>query len=63
VRARGEDTPSELESSEDEVEGEEEGEVTPPPHAPQHEAPPSLGDLFHRQAGVAVSVPGRNIPE
>jgi hypothetical protein len=64
----GEDTPSEPESlEEDEVEGkeeeeeeeqEDEGEVIPPPHSPSREAPPSLEDLFRRQAGVEVSVPG-----
>jgi hypothetical protein len=60
VRARGEDTPSEPESSkQDEVEGEEEeeGEVTPPPHSLSFEAPPSLEDLFHKKVGVAVGMP------
>jgi hypothetical protein len=43
---------------EEEEEQEDEGEVTPPPHSPSREAPPSLEDLFRRQAGVEVSVPG-----
>jgi hypothetical protein len=46
-------------SEEDKVEDkeEEEGEVTPPPHSPPHEVLPMLEDLFHKQVGVAVSVP------
>jgi hypothetical protein len=55
VRARGEDTPSEHESlEEDEEDEEEEGEVTEPSHSSLREALPSLGDIFHRQTGVAV---------
>jgi hypothetical protein len=57
-RARGEDTPSEPESSggndQEEDEYGEEGKVTPP-HSPPCEALPSLGDIFSRQAGIAVS--------
>jgi hypothetical protein len=50
VRVRGEETPSEPDSSgygnEEEDEDEEEGEVTPSPHSPSPEDLPSLGDLF-----------------
>jgi hypothetical protein len=57
-RARGEETPSELESSgdvvEEEGEDEEEGEVTPSPHSPPPEDLPSLGNLFSQQAGISV---------
>jgi hypothetical protein len=28
--------------------------VTPPPHSPSREAFPLLGDIFRRQAGIAV---------
>jgi hypothetical protein len=56
MRAHGEDTPSEHESlEEDEEDEEEEGEVTEPSHSSLCEALPSLGDIFHRQSGVAVS--------
>jgi hypothetical protein len=60
VRPWGEDTPSEpkpsREDDEEEDEDVEEGEVTPPPHSPPYEALPLLSDLFHRKAGIAVSV-------
>jgi hypothetical protein len=60
VRARGEDTPSEPESSrEDDKEEDEDkeiGEVTPPPHSSPHEALPLLGDIFSRQAKIVVGV-------
>jgi hypothetical protein len=56
--ARGEDTPSDPESlggdDEEEDEGREEGEMTAPPHSPLREALPSLGDIFSRQARIAV---------
>jgi hypothetical protein len=56
--AQGEDTPSNPGSlrEEDEVEDEdrEEGEVTPPPNSPPHDALPLLGDIFKRQAGIAI---------
>jgi hypothetical protein len=56
VRARVEDTPSKPKSSEEEEEkeGEEEGAVTLPPHSPARETLSSLGDIFLRQAGVAI---------
>jgi hypothetical protein len=54
VRARGEDTPSEHESSiEDE---EEEGEVTPPPPSPLRETLPLFCGILSRQAGVTIGV-------
>jgi hypothetical protein len=60
VRLRGQETPSEPESSggdnEEEDEGEEEGEVTPPPHSLLLEGLPSLGDIFSWQVGISVSV-------
>jgi hypothetical protein len=34
----------------------EEGEVTPRPHSPLHEALPLLGDIFSRQTGIAIGV-------
>jgi hypothetical protein len=60
ARARGQETPSEPESSggdneEDDKDGEE-GEVTPPPHSPLPEDLPSLGDLFSWQVGISVSM-------
>jgi hypothetical protein len=58
ARERGEDTPSEPESSgaddEEEDKDMEEAEVTPPPHSPPLEDLPSLGDLFSQQAGVSI---------
>jgi hypothetical protein len=55
MRTRGEDTPSESESSEEDEEvEEEEGEVTLPLHSLPCETLPSLGDIFHRQAGITV---------
>jgi hypothetical protein len=58
ARTRGEDTPSEPESSggddEEEDEDAEEGEVTPPPHSPLPKDLPSLGDVFSRQAGIPI---------
>jgi hypothetical protein len=58
ARARGEDTPSEPESSggddEEGDENREEREVTPPPHSSSHEALPSLSDIFSRHAGITV---------
>jgi hypothetical protein len=55
ARVRGQDTPSEPQSSlEDEEDEEEEGDVTPPPHSPPCEALLSLGDIFRRQAGITV---------
>jgi hypothetical protein len=48
MRAYGEDTPSEPETSE---EVEEEGEVTSPPHSLLLEALPSFGDIYHMQMG------------
>jgi hypothetical protein len=60
ARVRGEDTPSEPESSggddKDEDEDEEEREVTPPPNSLLPKDLPSLGDLFGRQAGIFVGV-------
>jgi hypothetical protein len=60
ARLRGEDNPSEPESSgEDDEEEDEDGEagdVTPPPHSPPHDALPLLGDIFSTQAGVAVGL-------
>jgi hypothetical protein len=55
VRAQGEDTPSEPESS-GEDEDREEGKVTPPPHSLPCEALPLLGDIISRQAGIALDV-------
>jgi hypothetical protein len=53
--AWGEETPSEPKfSEEDEGDEEEEAEVTPPPLSPLREVLSSLGDIFHRQAGIAV---------
>jgi hypothetical protein len=53
--ARGEDTPYELEfSEEDEEDEDEEGEVTLPRHSPLREALPSLDDIFCREAGIAI---------
>jgi hypothetical protein len=50
VRAQGEETPSETDSSgyddEEEDEDEEEGKITPSPHCPLPELLPALGDLF-----------------
>jgi hypothetical protein len=58
ARARGEDTPSELESlggdNEEEDKDGEESEVNPPPHSPPCEALPLLGDMFSRQEGITV---------
>jgi hypothetical protein len=58
VRVWGEDTPFEPESLEEEEEEEKEeegvGGITLPPHSPLHETLLSLGDIFHRQAGVTV---------
>jgi hypothetical protein len=57
TKARGEETPSELESSgddEEEDEDEEEGEITPSLQSPPLEDLPSLGDLFRQQAGISV---------
>jgi hypothetical protein len=58
ARARGEETPFELESlggdDEEADEDKEEGEVTPPPHSLPPEDFPSFGALFSRQAGVSV---------
>jgi hypothetical protein len=34
---------------------EKKGEVISPPHSPPREALPSLGDIFSRQVGTAVS--------
>jgi hypothetical protein len=50
VRAQGEDTPSEPESSreEDEEKDKDEGEVNPPPHSLPCEAIHLLGDIFSR---------------
>jgi hypothetical protein len=58
VRAWGKDTPSEPESlggdNEEEDEHEEEGEVTPHPNSTSREALPLLGDIFSRQARIAI---------
>jgi hypothetical protein len=58
ARARGEDTPSDPESSggdnKEEDEYREEGEVIPPPHSPPPDDLPSLGDIFNQQAGISV---------
>jgi hypothetical protein len=55
VRAWGEDTPSEPETSKEDDEGDkEEGEVTPPPHSPPREALPSLKEIFHMQTRSQV---------
>jgi hypothetical protein len=54
ARVRGEDTPSEPESTDEEEE--EEGEVTPLSLSPPHETIPPLGDIFSRQEGVTVNV-------
>jgi hypothetical protein len=54
VRARGEDTPSETESSDEEEEEEE--EVTTPPPSPLRETLPQFGDILNQQVGVAVGV-------
>jgi hypothetical protein len=60
TRVRGEETPSEPESSggdnEEEDEDREEGQVTPLPHSPPPEDLPSHGDIFSRQAGISVGV-------
>jgi hypothetical protein len=60
MRARGEESPSEPESSggdvEEEDEDEEEGEVTPPPHSSPLEDLPSLSNLFSQQAGISVGM-------
>jgi hypothetical protein len=50
--ARGEETPCDPKSSEDEEE--EEGEVTPPPLSPSCKALPSFGDILSRQVSVTV---------
>jgi hypothetical protein len=42
------------EEDEEDEEEEEEGEVTPLPYSPPRVALPSLGDIFRRQAGIAV---------
>jgi hypothetical protein len=59
VRARGEETPSKTESlgddDEEEDVDEEEGEITPSPHAPPLEDLPSHDDLFSQQAGISVA--------
>jgi hypothetical protein len=59
ARARGEDTPSEPESSggdnEEEDEDGEEGEVTPSPHSPLPQDLPSSGDIFSRPTEMALS--------
>jgi hypothetical protein len=41
-------------NDEEEDKDREEGEVTPPPHSPPHEALPLLGDILSRQAGIVV---------
>jgi hypothetical protein len=58
VRAHGEETPSESESlgvnDEEEGEGMEEGEIISSPSSSPPEVLPSLGDLFHQQAGIST---------
>jgi hypothetical protein len=55
VRAWGEDTPSEPETSKEDDEGDkEEGDVTPPPLSPPREALPSLREIFHMQTRSQV---------
>jgi hypothetical protein len=58
ARAQWEDAPFKPEYSgeEDEEEDEdgEEGEMAPPPHSSQCEALHLHGDIFDRQAGVAI---------
>jgi hypothetical protein len=46
VKERGEDTPTEFDSSDEE---EEEGEVTPPPMSPPCITPPPFNDITGRQ--------------
>jgi hypothetical protein len=54
ARERREDTPSELESLDEEEE--EEGGVIAPPTSPLCETLPSFGVILSRQVGVIVSV-------
>jgi hypothetical protein len=54
VRAQGEETPSELESSGDD-DDEEYGEIIPSQPSPPPEDLPSLDDLFRQQAEISVS--------
>jgi hypothetical protein len=57
--AQGEETPSEIESSGDDVEEDEDEEVVniiPSPHSPHLEDLPSPGDLFSQQSGISVGV-------
>jgi hypothetical protein len=55
VRVRGGgDTPSKPESLGGD-DRDKEGEVTPPPHSPPRDALPLLGNIFSRQAWIAVS--------
>jgi hypothetical protein len=58
VRASGENTPSDPESSGDEEEeedkDEDEGEITPSPHSPPLEDLPLLDYHFSQQVGISV---------
>jgi hypothetical protein len=49
AKERGEDTPTESDSLE------EEGEVTPPSQSPPHTTPPLFGDIFSQQVGIMIS--------
>jgi hypothetical protein len=59
-RSRGEETPSEPESSgdgnEEEAEDKEEGEITPSLTSSPPEDLLSLGDIFSQEAGISVGV-------
>jgi hypothetical protein len=52
AKERGEDTPTESYSSDEE---EEEGEVTPPSLSPLHIIPPPFSDIAGQQMGIAIS--------
>jgi hypothetical protein len=61
TKARGEETPSELESSgddEEEDEDEEEGEITPSLQSPPLEDLPSLGDSLDSKRASLLALTG-----
>jgi hypothetical protein len=65
--AQGEKTPSEPESSGDDVEEEDEDEevvsIIPSPHSPPLEDLPSPGDLFSQRSGISVGMRWMKYPQ